>query len=391
MPISYPKFTPNPNSSTDRGYWQICVLITIAIFLDGCSSLGSKSVQPTPTPTAIEAKLQLEDLSLEQVDPQGKLLWKVRAQQGVYTPDRKTAKVTDLSGDLYQDGKIVLQLSAKSGEVEQDGEKVVLRGDVVAKETRNNLVLNGQELEWRPKQDLLTIRNQVRATHPQLQATADRGQYQSRRQRMELTGKKILAIAKDPKAILQTEKLTWLVKAQTAIADRPLQVQRYEGQQIIAQVTANQATATLDRKIINLRGNVQFSQVNPPIIANGESVAWYLNQERIVVDRPLKIVHVKEQATFNANRGQLDLKAQVATLSGKARGIATQNQANLQADRLDWQMTSQQIVATGNVVYQQTKPQIKFTGTRGVGKLQDQSVVVTSDRSQPVQTEIIPE
>jgi lipopolysaccharide export system protein LptA len=318
-------------------------------------------------------------------------LWKVRAQKGVYTPDRKTAKVTNLRGELYQDGQIVLQLSAKSGEVEQDGERVLLRGDVVAKETRNNLILSGQELEWRPKQDLLTISNNVRANHPQLQAKADRGRYWSRTQKMDLTGKKIVAVSQDPNAVLQTDKLIWLVKEQRAMANYPVQVQRYEGEQIIAQVRANKAALALDRKIITLQYNVQFNQVNPEIIANGERVAWHLKEEKIVVDQPLKIVHVKEQATFNANSGQLNLKSQVATLSGNARGIATQNQANLQADRLEWQMTNQEIVATGNVVYNQTNPQIKFTGTRGVGKLQDQSVVVTSDRSKQVQTEIIPE
>jgi LPS export ABC transporter protein LptC len=381
-----------PHESTphrDRGCWRISV--AIFLLLGGCNFTARNNTKPSPTPSAIEAKLELHDLSLEQVDPQGKLLWKVRAQKGVYTPDRKTAKVTNLMGELYQDGQVILQLTAKSGEVEQDGEKVVLRGDVVAKETRNHLVLSGQELEWTPKRDLLAIRHNVRANHPQLQAKADLGKYWSRVQKMDLTGKKIVAVSQNPHAILETDKLTWLVKEQKAIAPRPVQVQRYEGQQIIAQVTAKKATAILDRKIITLQGKVQFNQVNPQITANGEQVDWHLQEEKIFVDRPLQIVHLKEQATFNANSGQLDLKAQVATLSGNARGVATQNQANLQADRLEWQMTNQEIVATGNVVYNQTQPQIKFSGTRGVGKLQDQSVVVTSDRSKQVQTEIIPE
>jgi LPS export ABC transporter protein LptC len=376
----------------DSGYGQkISWVIAIAVILSGCTSNGKQASKPTPTPSAIEAKLELNDLSLEQVDRQGKLLWKVRAQKGLYTPDRKTAKVTNLSGDLYQDGKVVLRLSAKSGEVQQDGEKVILRGDVVTQETRNNLVLSGQELEWRPKQDLLTISNNVRANHPQLQAQADLGRYQSRTQRMDLTGKKIVAIAQNPKAILQTEKLTWLVKEQKVIGDRPLQVQRYEGQQIIAQVTANTATAALDRKVVNLQGNVQFRQVNPPVTANGESVAWDLGAEKITADRPLQIVHLQEGATFNADRGELDLKGQIATLSGNARGVATQNQTNLRADRLEWQMNSQQVIATGHVVYNQANPQVQFFGVRGVGKLQDQSVVVTGNSSRRVKTVIIPE
>ena len=62
----------------------------------------------------------------------------------------------------------------------------------------------------------------------------------------------------------------------------------------------------------------------------------------------------------------------------------------LRADRLIWQIASQQILGTGNVVYQQVNPPIKFTGTRGVGKLQDQSIVVSSDGKQQVRTEFLP-
>jgi lipopolysaccharide assembly outer membrane protein LptD (OstA) len=167
-------------------------------------------------------------------------------------------------------------------------------------------------------------------------------------------------------------------------------MQRYQGQKITAKVTANTSTTRLDRKNINLQGNVQLNATNPLIQVNGESFSWSIDRELITADRPLKIWHQQEQATFTANTGAVDFQASTATLAGNARGIATTNQANLRADRLVWEMTSQQLVGTGNVVYQQTTPQIKFTGNRGVGKLQDQSIVITSERPQQVQTEIIP-
>ncbi len=367
-------------------------IIGAAIFsvgLGGCRPGNKSQPQSSITPSPIEPKLELDKLSFEQVDKQGKPLWKVRAQKGVYAPDKKRAKVTNLDGDLYQDGQVILHVTAKSGEVEQAGEKVVLRGDVITKETRNNLVLIGQEVEWQPKADLLTIRDRVQANHPQFQANADRGQYFSRKQQMELSGK-ITAFSVDPRLALQTEHLTWQVKDQKVIGDRPVQIQRYQGQNITARVTANTSTTRLDRKIINLQGKVQLNATNPLIQVNGESFSWQIDRELITADRPLQIVHQQQQATFTADNGQVDLHASTATLTGNARGIATRNQAKLRADRLIWEMTSQQLVGTGNVVYQQTSPNIKFTGTRGVGKLQDQSIVITSDRHQQVQTEIIP-
>lgn len=373
-----------------KGYRRLSCGCAIALIgIGGCYAPDRPQSKSSPTPSPIEAKLELDNLSFEQVDKQGKPWWKVRAERGVYAPDRKIAKVTNLSGDLYQDGQIVLHITAKTGEVEQAGEKVILRGDVVATETRNKLVIVGQEVAWQPKLDLLTIRDRVQANHPQFQANASEGKYLSRKQQMDLSGK-IMAFSNEPRLGMQTEHLTWLVKQQKVIGDRPVQVQRYQSQQVTSQVTANRFDTVLDRKIINLDGNVQLNAINPLIQVNGESFSWNFGRELVIADRPLTILHQKEAAIFNANAGELDLKASTATLTGNARGTTTRNQAKLRADRLVWQMTSQQIVGTGNVIYQQIDPLIKFIGTRGVGKLQDQSIVVSSDGKQQVRTEFVP-
>lgn len=373
-----------------KGYRRLSCGCAIALIgIGGCYAPDRPQSKSSPTPSPIEAKLELDNLSFEQVDRQGKPWWKVRAERGVYAPDRKIAKVTNLSGDLYQDGQIVLHITAKTGEVEQAGEKVILRGDVVATETRNKLVIVGQEVAWQPKLDLLTIRDRVQANHPQFQANASEGKYLSRKQQMDLSGK-IMAFSNEPRLGMQTEHLTWLVKQQKVIGDRPVQVQRYQSQQVTSQVTANRFDTVLDRKIINLDGNVQLNAINPLIQVNGESFSWNFGREIVIADRPLTILHKKEAAIFNANAGELDLKASTATLTGNARGTTTRNQAKLRADRLVWQMTSQQIVGTGNVIYQQIDPLIKFIGTRGVGKLQDQSIVVSSDGKQQVRTEFVP-
>jgi LPS export ABC transporter protein LptC len=367
------------------GKWSILAIVTLS--LGGC--LGTSKPQSTPKPSPIEAKLELDNLSFQQVDKEGKPLWKVRAKKGIYAPDKKRAKITGIDGDFYQDGQIVLHVTANTGEVEQEGEKVVLRGDVVTKETRNNLVIIGQEVEWQPKTDLLTIHDRVRANHPQLQVQADRGEYHSRQQRMDLTGK-IAAISTDPRLGMQTEHLIWLLKDQTVTSDRSVEIQRYEGKVITARVRANSSKTSLDRKILTLKGNVQFNGVKPPIQVAGESFSWNLNREIVTADRPLTIVDPAQGVTLQSNTGELNLKANTATLAGNARGVATRNQAKLYADRLTWQMISQQLIGSGNIIYQQTEPSIRFTGDRSIGKLQDQSIVVTSDRQHQVQTEIIP-
>jgi LPS export ABC transporter protein LptC len=369
-------------SDAQRRWW---VGIFGVIWLAACSAPPTKVTVPKNQ----ENKLTINNFSVEQSDPSGKLWWRLKAKQAVYTVDRKVAKAIDLVGELYQDNQVVLKLSAKAVDVEQDGQKIFLRGDVTAKETRNNLVVLSQELEWRPTEDLLTISKNVRANHPKVQAQGGRGKYVSRKQRLEMFDR-IVAWAPEQNIRLQTDYLQWQVDAQKITGNKPVQVEHYRDRQLLEQVNANQLSYSLDQQTVQLQDNVQFKSVNPPITFTAGSARWQVQQQLITAADSLQIIHKQEQATFTANNGAIDLSKNVATLTGNAQGLATRNQAKLRADRLTWQIDNQQIVGTGNVRYQQQEPTLTLTGVKGVGKLQDQSVVVTGNSQQLVETQIIP-
>ncbi len=359
--------------------------ILSGIVLVACSAPPTKA----PVSKNQENKLTINNFSVEQSDPSGKLWWRLKANQAVYTVDRKIAKVTGLTGELYQDNQIVLKLSAKAANVEQDGQKILLRGDVTAKETRNTLVVSSQELEWRPTEDLLTISKNVRVNHPKLQAQGNRGKYVSRQQRLEMFDR-IVAWAPEQSVRLQTNYLQWQVDAQKITGNRPVQVEHYRDRILLEQVNANQLTYNLDQQTVQLQDKVQFQSVKPPITFTAGSARWQVQQQLITAADSLQIIHKQEQANFTANNGSIDLSKNVATLTGNAQGVATRNQAKLRANRLTWQIDNQQIVCTGNVRYQQQEPTLTLTGVKGVGKLQDQSVVVTGNSQQLVETQIIP-
>jgi hypothetical protein len=55
-----------------------------------------------------------------------------------------------------------------------------------------------------------------------------------------------------------------------------------------------------------------------------------------------------------------------------------------------WEIPTQKLQASGNVIYQQVNPPFNTTGPTAVGRLQDQSIVVTGSAGTRVVTEIIP-
>ena len=65
--------------------------MTISVLgIGGC--VADSKPKLAKNPVAIEARLELNNLSFQQVDKQGKPLWKVRAQKGVYS-DRKSTRL----------------------------------------------------------------------------------------------------------------------------------------------------------------------------------------------------------------------------------------------------------------------------------------------------------
>jgi LPS export ABC transporter protein LptC len=395
----------------------IALAIACGLAVGGCGS--GKKEPATPEPTS-ENKLTIENFSLEQSDAQGKLWWKMKAKQATYTIDRKVAQVKDLAGELYQDGQVVMRLTAKTANMVQDGEKVTLLGDVTATETRNQLVVISQELEWEPNKDLVTISKGVRANHPKAQVTGDRGTYVSRQQRLELFDK-ILAVAPAENVRLQTTYLLWQVDAATISSNQPVQIDRFKDGKPIEQVTATNINYNIDKQVAKLGGNVKFNslaqamkveasnatwEVKANIVAlqdkirfdgtkpimrvTANSARWNINQQLITASSALEIFHPAEQATFTANSGSLNLAKNTATLTGNAKGITTRNQAKLQAENITWNIDSQLLVGQGKVRYQQTNPAMTVSGSEAQGKLQDQSVVISGNGKDFVETQIIP-
>ena len=355
---------------------------------EGKSRTEQKIKQDTAA-TAIEGSLVFKNVTLDQADEKGRPLWKVKAKQATYTKDKKLGRIDNPSGDLYQDGKVVLQVSADSGEIREDGKIVFLKGQITATDTRNGAVFKGDELEWHPKEDLLIVRNNLKGSHPQLQATAKQGRYFTRKQQVELQGT-VAAIAKDPDLQMKTEHLLWQVQEQKVMGDRRIQIERYKAKTVTDRVEADKSEVNLKTKVAILKQNIQMTSIDPPLLMSSNSAIWNLKTETVLCDQPVRIVHQKENVILTANQGQIDLARKVANLTGGVQGVGSRNQAKLYSNQLRWDIPTQNVQATGNVIYEQVNPPFNTSGPVAVGKLQDQSVVVTGATGNRVVTEIIP-
>lgn len=334
----------------------------------------------------LESNLTFNNITLEQADEQGQTLWKVDAEQATYSPDQKVAQVVNPDGELFQDGEPIFRIQALRGEVKQDGKRIVLQGEIVATDIQSGAVLKGDELEWKPQEDLLIVRNNLEGTHPQLQATASEARVSNRTRRMVLQGP-VTATATDPNLRLQAERLIWLIDDEQVKSEHPVQVERLENNRVTDRATGETAEVDLASKIVRLMKNAQVALVEPPVQVTSEILVWNLEAETLSTDRPLRAVHRQQQVNLTANQGRMDLARNIFYLTGNVRAIGQRNRSDLAANNLTWTIPTQQVEATGDVVYSQADPAVTLRGPRAVGRFENQTVVVSGGR---VVTEIIP-
>ncbi len=372
-----------------RGLILALVLGAIVSTLVGCGNRDratdqiaedAKSVQGT------DGSLTFRDVTLEQVDEKGQLVWKVRAKQARYSQDQKVAKITSPTGELYQDGKRVFEIKATEGEVQQDGRKIFLSGQITATDTQDGTILKGRELEWRPQDDILIVRNSLTATHPQVTATAKEARAYSRARRMEFLGG-VTATSKEPVLRMKAERIEWLIAPRVLKTDRPVQVERVIKEGQIDRASGDQATVNLASQVVQVIKNATFSLAVPPLEVSSNTMTWNVGKQLVASEQPILVRHTAQQLTARANRGQLNLASQIVTLVGNVQGSSDRTGGQLTADLLTWTLPTQFVEAEGNVMYLQPNPPVRVTGPKASGKLDEQIAVVSGGR---VTTEIVP-
>ena len=334
-----------------------------------------------------EPGLTLKDVTLEQPDVNGQLLWKIYGDQVSYSPDQGTATIQNPDGELFQDDNLAYQVKANAGEIYQNGKAIYLRGDIVATVVESNLVLEGDELEWRPQEDLLVVRNGITGDHPSLNAAADEARVLNQGRQVELNGQVIANTTEDPLLKLQTESLIWFTDEERIEGNDPLKVEHFEEGKVVDWVYGDTGQVDLANTIVTLSQNVQAELLELTLKMATDVLIWQVNDDLLAANQPVQINQAERAVTVTADRAEMDLNQQVVRLFQNVQAIGQKDQTQLTADRLTWTLPTQEVLAEGNVDYRQAEPPMHLTGPEALGKLDEQTIVVSGGR---VITEITP-
>jgi LPS export ABC transporter protein LptC len=363
--------------------------LLVLLGLGACTKPNSTAKRIEQTRQQVDKfdnSLTFDSVTLEEFDQQGRLWWRVKATQARYKKDNKIAAIQQPSGELFQDGKPILRVSAKTGEIRQDGKAIILREDITATDLRDGTQLKGKELEWQPEKDLLVVRNTFTGKHKQLTMAAKEALFLTRARQIDLIGQ-VVATATQQNMQIKSEKLTWLIQPQKVQSNEPVQLARTQNK-IVDQARANKGMVDLKTKIATLQQNAQVTLGKSQLQIMSNTLVWNVTNQTIASNTDgVTIINPAQQLTLTAMQGQLNMQTNMAYLIKNVKGVSGKRQARLNADRLDWNLTTEQFEATGNVFYNQSNPPVNLVGPKAIGGLAGQNVVVSGGR---VETSFIP-
>lgn len=392
------KIVSKLTSYSNKG-WFLCLAKQKMIFLTlltlvACQSSSVKTETPTPTPSPdLESRLTLNNATLEQSNIKGELLWKIQVEEATSSADQEIAHLKNIKGNIFQEGKIVLQISANKGQINRNGENILLKENIVAVDPRNKAIIRSEEVEWQPSAGLLIVKQPLKGSDPKVEVSANSGVYDARQQHLAIVGN-IVATSKDPKLQLKTENLVWQVPNQMIIVDKPVKIARFEGKTITDDIKADQAVVQMKTHTVTAQKNIEYNSVDPPLQIASHLIQWQYKDRYVSTNQPIQLLHLPEQVTLTGNQGIANLNVQLIHLYGGIRGNSPKDGGKLYADTLSYDIPNKGIAAIGNVIYEKAKPPFNLTGIQAYGLIQDQKItnlVVTGNPQDRVVTEIFPE
>ncbi|MEB3885488.1 LPS export ABC transporter periplasmic protein LptC [Lyngbya sp. CCY1209] len=373
------------------------ILLPLALLVAGLA--GCRPA--TPEDVAVEAEteteseeientLTLDDVVLEQADEEGQLLWRVRAKQASYSPDNKVATVIEPQGELFADGKLRYQIEGDTGTLHQDGKRLFLRGSIVAEDLENGIVLRGSELEWIVDQEILIARNGVTGEHEKMQAVATEVQVFDADKRVEFWNQVVVNF-KESGVQLRSDHIIWRWEEEKFVADRRVELDRFENQTLSDRGVAKAAELDLKAQVATLKDSVQVALSDPPLQVSSDELRWNYEKETLESPKPITVIDRKDQLTFSGDSGWGDLNAEIFHLIGNVLGVGQKQQAQINTDLLTWYVSQQSFKAEGDVIYRQVDPPMTLRGEKATGRFDNQTVVVTGNTpGDRVTTQFVP-
>ena len=274
-------------------------LLIVFVALVGCAS-------ERPSSTVQSPPFVFRSLKLEQKNKQGLIDWSLNSPEARYELSRRLVRARLPVGVLYRKGKPSFRVQSDLALVINDGEQILLEGDVRLQQLNGSrLLIQGDRLRWRPEEGLLLIEQRPRASDKDSRISASTAELQQKTNDLTLKGVVQLERWSDnadpsrPDSMLRSGMARWNLDSGVLNAEGPVLAQRRDQEgTVLEQLQGNR-----------LKGNTRVGDlmVMAPVIVrmprqNGvlraQDTTWNFRTQIVRTEQPfeaeldLSLIHI---------------------------------------------------------------------------------------------------
>ncbi len=364
---------------------RLGLAVLTPLLLTACSS-SKPIVQDDNAPPFV-----FRSLDLRQQDQRGRPAWSLTSPEARYDLRRQVAQAVTPKGVIYRDGQPAYRLQATSGTVLNDGEVVLLEGQIrVEQMGRQPVLIQASRVRWFPSRQRMEIDRQPRASDPQYRLSSQHATFLFDQNLLKLRGKPLMErwsrrvdpfkdpARSDPDAVVQVSEADWNPSTGELQARGPVQAnRRVPGRSRSQPLQSLTASA--------LAGNTQHQQLRllAPVIFLDSVDQARLEARDVRLDLKARTASSRDpfqgrRASLSARGQGFDLLEAQTSVEIPAGCVITLASDVLTAGRCRWNWVTQEVEADGELELRRQEHQQITRGQRLRGRLGTEGSVLVS-------------
>ena len=327
--------------------WITPVILSVLVL--GCaSSTENRSKTAAPLPFVFRK------LELEQKKSSGDIDWKLSSPEARYELTRRLVRAKRPVGVLYSKNKPSFEIKADFAVVINDGEQIMLEGDVQLQQINGQKILiKGERLRWEPELSRLIMEQQPRAFDDRSRITATLAILQQDTNSLTLSGPVRLdrwqdkfALTVKPDTAVRTGQATWNLEDGSLRANGPVLGQRRDQEGVVLeQLEGRELIGNTQKGLITVKSPVIVTMPKNKGLLRAKDTSWNFRKQTLSSNDPFE--GLINQTQINGESFLAELNQSTVVIP---EGCHIQQPGEqLQARQCRWNWETDEVLATGGV------------------------------------------
>ena len=323
-------------------------LILSALMLGCNSSTDNRSGTNAPLPFVFRK------LELEQKKSSGDIDWKLSSPEARYELSRRLVRAKQPVGVLYNKNKPSFEIRAELAIVINDGQQIMLEGDVQLQQVNGQKILiKGERLRWQPQLSRLVMEQQPRAFNERSRITATVAILQQDTNDLTLKGPVQLdrwqdkfALTVKPDTAVRTGEAFWNLNNGALKAAGPVLGQRRDQEGVVLeQLEGRELIGNTQKGVITVKSPVIVTMPKNKGLLRAKDTSWNFRKQTLNSNDPFE--GLINQTQINGERFRAELDENTVIIPEGCR--IKQPGERLHARKCRWNWQTDEVLATGNV------------------------------------------